>query len=53
MDTVYTKLERHHKPIIFSLLFVVLFFIAACALHDVIPVCHYLFGCDHNLHIVG
>lgn len=29
---------------------VVLFFLAACLLHDVIPVCHWLFRCDHRMH---
>jgi hypothetical protein len=28
----------------------VLFFLAACLLHDVIPICHWLFGCDHRMH---
>jgi hypothetical protein len=30
----------------------VVFFAASCTFHDVIPICHYLFGCDHHLHIV-
>ena len=34
----------------FSLSFIVVFFAAACTLHDVIPICHYVFGCDHQLH---
>jgi hypothetical protein len=29
---------------------VILFFLAACTFHDVIPVCHWLFGCDHLMH---
>ncbi len=28
----------------------ILFFLAACLLHDIIPVCHYVFGCDHRMH---
>jgi hypothetical protein len=28
----------------------VLFFLASCLLHDVIPICHWLFGCDHRMH---
>ena len=43
-------LERHHRPIIFTLAVVVVFFAAACTFHDVIPICHYLFGCDHGMH---
>jgi hypothetical protein len=29
---------------------VVVFFAAACTFNDIIPICHYLFGCDHLLH---
>jgi hypothetical protein len=53
MDSVSASIERHHRAVIFSLLFVVLFFAASCTFHDVIPICHYLFGCDHSLHITG
>lgn len=44
------SIEKHHKLIIGSLVAVILFFLAACTFHDVIPVCHYLFGCDHAMH---
>jgi hypothetical protein len=50
MDTANALMEKHHRTIIYSLAFVVVFFAAACTFHDVIPVCHYLFGCDHHLH---
>jgi hypothetical protein len=53
VDTINASLERHHRQIIFSLGFIVIFFAAACTFHDVIPVCHYLFNCDHGLHLVG
>ena len=46
-------METHHRGIIFSLAFVVVFFAAACTLHDVIPICHYVFGCDHQLHMAA
>jgi hypothetical protein len=51
-------METHHRGIIFSLAFVVVFFVvvffaAACTLHDVIPICHYVFGCDHQLHMAA
>jgi len=45
-DTV----DTHPRLIAGILGGVVLFFLAACLLHDVIPVCHYLFGCDHRMH---
>jgi hypothetical protein len=53
MDTVNTMMEQHHRTIIFSLASVVVFFAASCTFHDVIPICHYLFGCDHQLHVVS
>ena len=49
MTAINTSLERHHRPIIFFLMFVVVFFAASCTFHDIIPVCHYLFACDHAL----
>jgi len=53
MDTFNVSIERHHRLIIFSLMFGIVFFAASCTFHDLIPVCHYLFGCDHNMHISG
>jgi hypothetical protein len=53
MTAINQSLEKHHRPIIFSLASVILFFAASCMFHDVIPVCHYLFGCDHAMHLSG
>lgn len=53
MATLDTLLETHHRAIIFSLAAVVIFFAAACTLHDIIPVCHYIFGCDHAMHVAA
>ncbi len=53
MHTLDALMESHHRPIIFSLMFVIVFFAASCTFHDIIPICHYLFGCDHALHAVG
>ncbi len=50
MATLNLWMEKYHRGIIFSLAFVVVFFAAACTFHDVIPICHYLFGCDHAMH---
>jgi len=44
------SIEKHHRSIIVVLMVVILFFVTACTFHDVIPVCHYLFGCDHAMH---
>ena len=51
MATMNALMESHHRAIIYTLGFIVVFFAAACTLHDVIPVCHYLFGCDHQMHV--
>jgi hypothetical protein len=53
MATVNESIETYHRPIIFSLAFVIVFFAASCTFHDVVPICHYLFGCDHGLHVAG
>ena len=50
MSGVTATLAKHHQLIITSQAAIIVFFAAACTFHDVIPVCHYLFGCDHGLH---
>jgi len=50
MPTASTPLEKRQRVIITALVFVIVFFITACTFHDVLPVCHYLFGCDHAMH---
>lgn len=49
MTAISELLEEHHKGIIYSQLGVILFFVLACTLNGVIPVCHWLFGCDHMI----
>ena len=53
MNTINETIDNHHRAIIFSLIFVVVFFAASCTFHDTIPICHYVFGCDHGLHVTG
>ena len=53
MSTFDAVMEKHHRPIIFSLAAVIAFFAASCTFHDIIPVCHYLFGCDHAMHLAS
>jgi hypothetical protein len=50
MATFMKGIDRHHRLIITVQAFLILFFVAACTFHDVVPVCHYLFGCDHAMH---
>jgi len=53
MHTINTWIDQHYRLIIYSLAFVVVFFAASCTFHDVIAVCHYIFGCDHLMHLTG
>jgi hypothetical protein len=50
MTTVTEAVETHHRTIILFLLSLIAVFLAACSLHDVLPICHYVFGCDHSFH---
>ena len=50
MATFNAILDRHHRLMIGLMGAIILFFLTACLLHDVIPICHYLFGCDHAMH---
>lgn len=51
METISESIERNHKTIISSLLLVVFFMAASCVFHNVIPICHKIFGCDHKMHV--
>jgi hypothetical protein len=50
MTAMSATVEKHHRKIIAGLLLVILFFAVSCTFHDTIPICHYLFGCDHGMH---
>lgn len=43
-------IEKYHKLIIVIMAIMIVFFLTACLFHDTMPICHYLFGCDHRLH---
>ncbi len=53
MSAMSATIEKHHRTIITALVLVIVFFAAACTFHEVIPICHYLFGCDHNMHMMS
>jgi hypothetical protein len=53
MATISVALERHHRLFIGGLTCIILFFLFACTFHEVIPICHYLFGCDHGVHLTA
>jgi hypothetical protein len=52
MTAISATIEKHHQKIIAGLVLIILFFVLACTFHDAIPICHYLFGCDHAMHQV-
>ena len=47
-DSVGRTVEARPKLIAGILFGIILFFALACVLNDVIPICHYLFRCDHR-----
>lgn len=51
MSKLDEKIEQHHRLIILLLCLVIAVFVLSCTFHDIIPICHYVFGCDHNLHV--
>ena len=48
VHSVGNTVETRPKLVAGVLFGIILFFAVACALNDVIPVCHYLFRCDHR-----
>jgi hypothetical protein len=53
MPTVGETVEKHHKVIILVLSLVIVVFLSACTFHDILPICHHIFGCDHKMHIAA
>lgn len=51
MTAIQASIERHHKSIIAVLGGVIVFLAISCLFHDVIPICHFVFGCDHGMHV--
>jgi len=50
MAAISGVMERHHKLIIGILAAIIVFFVVACIFDNVIPVCHWIFQCDHAYH---
>lgn len=51
MSKVTAFLAKYHRAIIYTQLGLIAFFLLACTFHDVLPICHWLFKCDHMLHM--
>lgn len=50
MTAIAASIERHHRLIIAVLSLIIVVMVVSCTFHDVIPICHWLFGCDHQMH---
>ena len=44
-------LEKHHQMIITGLALIIVVMVLSCTFHETIPICHWLFGCDHGMHV--
>ena len=53
MATLNLFVEEHHKAIIAVLSLVILAMVVSCTFNGAIPICHYLFACDHQVHVAG
>ena len=45
-----TTVDTHPRLIAGILGGLIFLFLASCLLHDVIPICHWIFRCDHRMH---
>jgi len=50
MTALANSVERHHRPIILLLMALIAVFLVSCAFNGLLPICHYVFGCDHGFH---
>ncbi len=50
MSAIAASIEKNHRLIILTLVAVIVFFLVACTLNDVLPICHWIFNCDHLFH---
>ena len=50
MTAIAVAVEKRHRLIIYVLLGMIALFLFACTFHDVLPICHWLFRCDHLMH---
>lgn len=50
MSPIVGAVDAHPRVFAATLGLVILFFLVACVAHDVIPICHWVFQCDHRMH---
>ena len=53
MASIAMTVERNHRLIITLLVLIIIAMAASCIFHDVIPICHLVFGCDHKMHAIS
>ena len=53
MAAIAAAVEKHHKLIISVLTLVIVVMATSCLFHDFLPICHYVFGCDHQMHVAA
>jgi hypothetical protein len=47
MSSIASFASTHHSAIIYTQLGVIVLLLLACTFNGVVPVCHWLFDCDH------
>jgi hypothetical protein len=50
MSAIATSIEKNHRHIILALVGVIVVFLVACTFNDGLPICHWIFNCDHLFH---
>lgn len=50
MTHAFQAIDTHPRLIVGALVLALLFFATACTFNAAIPVCHWLFHCDHWFH---
>lgn len=50
MTTLIGPIERYHNYIMATLALVIVAMVVSCIFDGAIPICHYIFGCDHGFH---
>jgi hypothetical protein len=53
MSSINEAIANYHRLIILALIVVVFFMATSCVFHNIIPICHEIFGCDHKMHMTG
>lgn len=53
MSALARTVERNHRSIIAAMGGTIAVFLVACTFNGVLPICHYIFGCDHDFHVAA